>query len=69
MGKAELDDAKRAEVYAEMAMIAHTDGATVIPYFPNFVYARRKNVRHSGQLAASWPMDGGRAAQRWWFEG
>lgn len=68
MGKAELDDAKRAEIYAEMAMIANADGATLIPYFPNFVYARRKTVRHSGQLAASWPMDGGRSAQRWWFE-
>ncbi|MEO0568064.1 MAG: ABC transporter substrate-binding protein [Pseudomonadota bacterium] len=68
IGKAELDDAKRQEVYTEMAMIAHTDGATLIPYFPNFVYARRKNLRHNGQLAASWPMDGARAAQRWWFE-
>jgi len=66
--KAELDDAKRAELYTEMGMIARDEGGTVIPYFPNFVYARRKNVRHSGQLAASWPMDGARAAQRWWFD-
>ena len=31
--------------------------------------ARRNNVRHSGQLAASWQMDGARSASRWWFEG
>lgn len=68
-GKAELDDAKRAEIYAEMGQLLRDDGGSVIPYFPNFVYARRKNVRHSGDLAASWPMDGARAAQRWWFEG
>jgi peptide/nickel transport system substrate-binding protein len=49
--------------------IASDDGGTIIPFFPNFVYARNKKVRHTGEVAASWPMDGGRAAQRWWFEG
>ncbi len=67
--KAELDDAKRAEMYAEMGMISRDEGSSVIPYFPNFVYGRRKNVRHTGQLAASWQLDGARGASRWWFEG
>ncbi|WP_306113477.1 MULTISPECIES: ABC transporter substrate-binding protein [unclassified Roseovarius] len=67
--KAELDDAKRAEMYREMATLARDDGGTVIPFFPNFVYARRKNVGHGENLAASWPCDGARAASRWWFEG
>lgn len=67
--KAELDDVKRAEMYREMAMLAHNDGGTVIPFFPNFVYARRKNVKHGENLAASWQMDGARACSRWWFEG
>ena len=66
--KAELDDAKRAEMYHEMGMIARDEGSSVIPYFPNFVYGRRKNVRHSGQLAPSWQMDGYRHASRWWFD-
>jgi len=66
--KAELDDAKRAAMYHDMGMIARDDGGTVIPYYPNFVYGRRKNVRHTGQLAASWAMDGARATSRWWFE-
>lgn len=67
--KAELDDAKRKEMYAEMGQLARDDGGTVIPFFPNFVYARRKNVRHGENLAASWQMDGARACSRWWFEG
>ena len=67
--KAELDDTKRAGMYREMAMLARDDGGTVIPFFPNFVYARRTNVKHSGSLAPSWQMDGARAASRWWFEG
>ncbi len=66
--KAELDDAKRAEMYHEMGMIARDEGSSVIPYFPNFVYGRRKNVRHIGQLAPSWQMDGYRHASRWWFD-
>lgn len=67
-GKAELDDVKRAEIYHDMGVIARDEGSTVIPYFPNFVFGRRKNVRHSGELAASWAMDGARAASRWWFD-
>jgi peptide/nickel transport system substrate-binding protein len=67
--KAELDNTRRAEMYREMAMLARDDGGTVIPFFPNFVYARRKNVQHGPDLAASWQMDGARAASRWWFEG
>lgn len=66
--KAELDDTKRAGMYREMAMLLRDDGGTVIPFFPNFVYGRRSNVKHIGQLAASWQMDGARAAERWWFE-
>ena len=66
--KAELDDTKRAEMYREMAMLMRDDGGTVIPYFPNFVYGHRKNVKHGPQLAASWMLDGYRHASRWWFD-
>lgn len=67
MGKSELDDAKRSEIYREMAVIARDDGGTVIPYFRNFVYGRRSNVMTTGEYAASWEMDGSRACHRWWF--
>lgn len=65
--KAELDETKRAEMYHEMGMLSRDDGGTVIPYFPNFVYGRRKNVQHIGQLSPAWQMDGYRHASRWWF--
>lgn len=68
-GKSELDDAKRSEIYREMAEIARDDGGTIIPFFRNFVYGRRSNVQNTGELAASWEMDGCRAASRWWFDG
>ncbi len=66
-GKGELDDAKRADIYREMAVIARDDGGTIIPFFRNFTYAHHAKVQNSGQLAASWEMDGCRAASRWWF--
>lgn len=69
IAKAELDNAKRADMYREMAILAKDDGGTVIPFFPNFVYAHNKNVKHGEKLAASWQMDGARATSRWWFEG
>ena len=67
--KAELDDGKRAEMYREMCQLARDDGGTIIPMFTNFVYARRSNVMHGENLAASWQIDGARGASRWWFEG
>ncbi len=69
MGKAELDDAKRAEIYREMGMLARDDGGTIIPFFNNFVYASRSTIGTPDQMAASWECDGARAASRWWFTG
>ena len=69
LAKAELDQAKRAEMYREMQVLARDDGGTIIPMFTNFVYARRKNVMHGPDLAASWQVDGARGVSRWWFDG
>ena len=68
MAKGELDDTKRAEMYTEMGMISRDDGGTLLPYFPNFVYARRGNCMRGDAVAPSWPMDGYRHASRWWFD-
>jgi peptide/nickel transport system substrate-binding protein len=68
MAKAELDQEKRTAMYREMQELARDDGGTIIPMFANFVYARRKNVKHGESLAASWQVDGARGTSRWWFE-
>jgi len=65
--KSELDNSLRAEMYREMAQLARDDGGTLLPFFNNFVYARRDNVMRGENLAASWELDGGRAPSRWWF--
>lgn len=65
--KKETDQTLRAEMYREMCMLMRDDGGTIIPYFNNFVYARRKNVAHAENIAASWQLDGARGSHRWWF--
>lgn len=67
IAKAELDQDKRHAQYKEMQEIAHDDGGTVIPFFPNFVYARAKRVQHGPNISGAWQIDGARGTSRWWF--
>lgn len=66
--KSELDQELRKQMYTEMAILAKDDGGTVLPYFPNFIYARRSNVQRGENLSPAWQMDGYRHASRWWFD-
>ena len=65
--KAELDEAKRQEMYTEMHMLCRDDGGTIVPFFINRTGARRDNVQHSGSIASNWELDGARGYERWWF--
>ena len=67
LARAELDQKKRAEMYGEMQRIVSDRGSVIIPFFRNWIYARRANVEHGGVLTSSWPLDGARGAERWWF--
>ncbi|MFT5729154.1 MAG: peptide/nickel transport system substrate-binding protein [Desulforhopalus sp.] len=64
--RAELDNAKRTEMYYEMQVLAKDEGSTILPMFVNYVDAHSSKVHH-GPIASDWDNDGGRAAQRWWF--
>ncbi|MFD0857846.1 ABC transporter substrate-binding protein [Roseovarius aquimarinus] len=65
--KAELDDAKRTEMYGEMMRLCRDDGGTIVPFFLNRVQARGTNVMHSEKIGGNWQLDGARSAERWWF--
>jgi peptide/nickel transport system substrate-binding protein len=65
--KAELDEAKRTEMYAEMQLLCRDDGGTIVPFFRNRVMGRRDNVMHPEQIASNWELDGARGYHRWWF--
>lgn len=63
--RAEFDEAKRQEMYAEAQRIIHDEGGTVIFAFADFLDATTTKTQH-GALADT-PLDGARAAERWWF--
>jgi peptide/nickel transport system substrate-binding protein len=67
--KAELDDKKRAAMYADMQQLCRDDGGTIVPFFFSLVNARTSKVKHGPKQGSDWQMEGGRAYQRWWFEG
>ncbi len=64
--RAELNEAKRREMYVEMQRIVSNEGGVVVPMFNNYVFAMRKNVQH-GEMAANWGLDGNKGMERWWF--
>jgi peptide/nickel transport system substrate-binding protein len=65
-GRAELDDAKRREIYFEMQKILSDEGGTVVPMFANYVMGLSDKVKHD-VMGANWSMDGFRCVERWWF--
>ncbi len=65
--RAELDDAKRRELYGEMQRIVRDEGGAVIPMFSAYVQAASSKVHIPEQVAANWELDGHRQAERWWF--
>jgi len=64
--RAELDPAKRREMYVEMQRITRDEGGAVVPLFANYVFAMSTKVQH-GPMAANWDLDGLRGMERWWF--
>jgi len=65
--RAELDEAKRAEMYTEMQTLVRDEGGVVVPLFNNYVMAVSKNVGHE-PMANNWSLDGFRAVERWWLK-
>ncbi len=63
--RAELDEAKRAEMYREMQILVRDEGGVVAPMFANSVMARNDKVGH-GELSWIRPTDGRRMLERWW---
>lgn len=65
--RTELDDAKRAAMYAEMQKIIRDEGGVVVPMFATDLSAATDKIGH-GPLAVNWELDGFRGPERWWFK-
>ncbi len=64
--RAELDDAKRRQMYFDLQKIVRDEGGVVVPMFVNYVMGLSNKVAHD-KMGANWSMDGFRAIERWWF--
>jgi len=65
--RAELDDNKRRDMYAECQRLINDDGGTICPMFANYILAHSKELAHGPNVASNWDTDGAKAAERWWF--
>ncbi|MCH7554947.1 MAG: ABC transporter substrate-binding protein, partial [Proteobacteria bacterium] len=64
--RAELNQAKRADMYAEMQLLVRDQGGVVIPVFTSYVFAMADKVQH-GPMWGNWDVDGLRLLERWWM--
>ena len=67
LARAELDQAKRHEIYVEMQTIVRDFGGLVCPVFANTIFATSDKVRVSDKFVALLTLDGDRNFERWSF--
>ena len=65
--RAELDLAKRREMYAEMQSICRDEGGAIVWGFGNWLLGVSDKIATADEVAGNLPMDGDRAPERWWF--
>lgn len=65
--RAELNEAKRREMYREMQEIIRDQGGDIVAMLANYVGAFRSKVHHPPKIGNSLDLDDMRAVERWWF--
>ncbi len=66
--RAELDPAKRRELYVEMQRIVHQEGASIIPLWMAYTHAVTDEIGLPEAIASNWELDGHKNGERWWFK-
>jgi peptide/nickel transport system substrate-binding protein len=64
--RAELDEAKRRDMYVEMQRILRDEGGSIVPMFANAIDGRNDKVAH-GKVSSIAAFDGRRIIERWWL--
>ncbi|MDX8522811.1 ABC transporter substrate-binding protein [Mesorhizobium dulcispinae] len=64
--RGETDQTKRAAQYAEMQQILHDEGGTITYAFLNYTNAVSRKVGFN-TVGGVFPLDNGRASERWWL--
>lgn len=66
-GRAELDPAKRREIYVEMQRILRDEGGQVVPIFMDYVHGVSEKIAWGEHVGNNWELDGHKNAERWWY--
>ena len=65
--RSELADDLRRDMYWEMQAICAQDGAVITPFFADDLIGYSDKLAHDDTVGRTGPLDGFRAAERWWF--
>ena len=65
--RAEVDEAKRREMYVEMQQLVRDEGGVIVPMFASYVFATSDKVATPEQMGSNWDLDGERWMERWSF--
>jgi len=65
--RAELDEAKRRQMYHDLQSICRDESGTGVVAFSNHLSALSDKVKTPEKIAGNWNMDGDKALERWWF--
>ena len=68
LARAELDEAKRRDMYGEMQGLVRDDGGAVIPLFGNHLSAHSEKVGVPDVVSGRLETDGYKMLERWWFK-
>lgn len=66
--RAELNEAKRRQMYWDMQEMIRDDGGAVIPNFSNHVLAFTDKLKHPSTVNGTGDFDGYMMLERWWFD-
>ncbi|KNG93666.1 ABC transporter substrate-binding protein [Pseudaestuariivita atlantica] len=68
LARAELDQAKRRDMYTEMQALISSEGGTVVPMYANYVDAHSTKITNGGATIGNlWQLDSSRIIERWWM--
>lgn len=63
--RSELDQQKRKELYAQIQLILHDEGSTIVPLYQNLVHGVSERVDTGGQVGGAQPLDNFRIFKKW----
>ena len=65
--RAELDQAKRKDMYQTVQHILSDRGGTIVPAFGKDIAATTDKIGIGPEIGGGWEMDGGHFIKRWWM--